>query len=218
MCPRCEGMGQPSDIKTRSLRDGALQIPGYHAGGWLYRLDAEFGLVDPDKPIRDYSEQAFSDFLYEEPTRLKIAGINQTYEGLVPKIRKSMLNRNRDVMQKAIGEFVDHAVIFVDCPDCGGTRLARHALESKINGRNNAELCARKVSDLARWLRALQETLGSLSRSGCSPPSPGSPGSPAWWISQRSRVRAVPTRAVGPRRPAPTAGAPGWSTSTWGSP
>lgn len=163
MCPNCEGMGRVSDIRLEelydedlSLSEGALKVPGYKAGGWNYRLYAESGLYDPDKPIRDFSPGELADFLHREPTRMKIAQINQTYEGLVPRIRRSMLNKDREAMQKSIGEFVDRAVTFIPCPDCGGTRLAQHALDSRINGRNIAELCAMEVRDLAEWIRQIE--------------------------------------------------------------
>ncbi|QGU06959.1 UvrABC system protein A [Corynebacterium occultum] len=181
MCPNCEGMGRVSDIKLDelydehlSLAEGSLKVPGYKTGGWNFRLYSESGLYDPEKPIRDFSESEVHDFLYKEPTRLKIAGINQTYEGLVPRIQRSMLNKDREAMQKSVGEFVDRAVTFIPCPDCGGTRLAQHALDSRINGKNIAELCAMEVRDLAEWireieapnisplLRALRETLESF--------------------------------------------------------
>ncbi|MGP6173580.1 ATP-binding cassette domain-containing protein [Corynebacterium sp. A21] len=163
MCPNCEGMGRVSDIKLDeiydedlSLNQGALKVPGYKTGGWNYRLYTESGLYDPDKAIRDFTPQERADFLYKEPTRMKIAQINQTYEGLIPRIQRSMLNKDREAMQKSIGEFVDRAVTFVDCPDCGGTRLAQHALDSRINGRNIAELCAMEVKDLAEWIKEIE--------------------------------------------------------------
>lgn len=163
MCPNCEGMGRVSDIKldeiydeNLSLNQGALQVPGYKTGGWNYRLYTESGLYDPDKAIKDFTPQELADFLYKEPTRMKISQINQTYEGLVPRIRRSMLNKDREAMQKSVGEFVDRAVTFVDCPDCGGTRLAQHALDSRIHGKNIAELCAMEVKDLAEWIKEIE--------------------------------------------------------------
>src|SRR5699024_2807246 len=139
MCPNCEGMGRVSDIRLGELYDenlslhgGALKVPGYKTGGWAYRLYSDSGLYDPDKPIKDFTGQELQDFLYKEPTRMKIGGINQTYEGLVPRLQRSMLSKDRDQMQKSIGEFVDRAVTFIACPECGGTRLARHALDSRI--------------------------------------------------------------------------------------
>lgn len=162
MCPNCEGMGRVTDIKIAeiydenlSLNEGALLVPGYKTGGWAHRSYTESGLYDPDKPVRDFTAKELHDLLHLEPTRMKIAGINQTYEGLVPRIRRSMLNKDRDQMQKSIGEFVDRAVTFIPCPDCGGTRLARHALESRINGYNIADLCAMEIKDLAEWVRQL---------------------------------------------------------------
>src|SRR5579871_625039 len=134
MCPRCEGMGNVTDLDltqlyddAKSLAEGALTIPGYKAGGWNYRLYSESGFVDKDKPIGKYTKKELQDFLYREPTRMKIAGINMTYEGLIPRIQKSMLSKDREAMQPHVRAFVDRAVTFMTCPDCGGTRLAESA-------------------------------------------------------------------------------------------
>jgi excinuclease UvrABC ATPase subunit len=164
MCPRCEGMGTVSDIDltqlfddSRSLAEGALTIPGYVAGGWNYRLYASSGFVDPDKPIRDYTEQERHDLLYHEPVRMKIEGINMTYEGLVPRIQQSFLSRDQETLQPHIRAFVDRAVTFTACPECGGTRLSEMARSSRIRGVNIAQVCAMQVSDLAEWVRGLDE-------------------------------------------------------------
>jgi len=164
MCPRCEGMGTASDIDltqlfddSKSLAEGAITIPGYTAGGWNYRLYASSGFVDPAKPIRDYTAQERHDLLYHEPVRMKIEGINMTYEGLVPRIQDSFLSRDQDSLQPHIRAFVDRAVTFTACPDCGGTRLAAAARSSRIRGVNIADACAMQVSDLADWLRGLDE-------------------------------------------------------------
>ncbi|WP_211440251.1 ATP-binding cassette domain-containing protein [Corynebacterium glutamicum] len=163
MCPACEGMGRASDIDLKelfdaslSLNDGALTIPGYTPGGWSYRMYSESGLFDAAKPIKDFTEEERHNFLYLEPTKMKIAGINMTYEGLILRIQKSMLSKDREGMQKHIRAFVDRAVTFIPCPACGGTRLAPHALESKINGKNIAELCAMEVRDLAKWIKTVE--------------------------------------------------------------
>ncbi|RKE18418.1 excinuclease ABC subunit UvrA [Streptomyces sp. TLI_171] len=164
MCPRCEGRGSVSDIDlgqlyddSKSLNEGALTIPGYKSGGWNYRLYTESGLVDPDKPIRKYTKKELHDFLYLEPTRMKIAGINMTYEGLVLRIQKSMLSKDRAAMQPHIREFVDRAVAFTACPDCAGTRLSEAARSSKIKGLSIADACSLQISDLADWVRKLKE-------------------------------------------------------------
>ncbi|CAL9306143.1 ATP-binding cassette domain-containing protein [Streptomyces sp. SudanB182_2057] len=164
MCPRCEGRGTVTDIDLtqlydadKSLNEGALTIPGYKPGGWNHRLYTESGLYDPDKPVRTFSKQQLDDFLYREPTRMKIAGINMTYEGLVPRIQKSMLAKDREAMQPHIREFVDRAVTFTTCPDCAGTRLGEAARSSKIKGISIADACAMQISDLAAWVRELDE-------------------------------------------------------------
>ncbi|MFJ9930915.1 ATP-binding cassette domain-containing protein [Streptomyces misionensis] len=164
MCPRCEGRGTVTDLDltqlyddSKSLHEGALMVPGYKAGGWNHRLYAESGLVDPDKPIRSYTKRELADFLHREPTRMKIAGINMTYEGLIPRIQRSMLAKDREGMQPHIREFVDRAVTFTTCPDCEGTRLTEAARSSKIDGLGIADACSMQISDLADWVRKLTE-------------------------------------------------------------
>ncbi|HEY6793250.1 MAG TPA: excinuclease ABC subunit UvrA [Kineosporiaceae bacterium] len=164
MCPRCEGMGSVTDIDlshlfddTKSLAEGALTVPGYTAGGWNYRLYASSGFVDPNKPIRDYTERERHDFLHREPTRMKIENINMTYEGLVPRIQKSMLSKDVESMQPHIRAFVERAVTFTACPACGGTRLNEAARSSKIKGISIADACGMQISDLAKWVRGLPE-------------------------------------------------------------
>ena len=160
MCPRCEGLGRVSDIDpsqlydaSKSLSEGALLVPGYRTGGWNHRLYTSSGLYDPDKPIRDFTAQELHDFLYREPTRMKIEGINMTYEGLVPRVRRSMLAKDREAMQPHVRAFVDRAVTFTTCPECEGTRLSEAARSSKIAGMSIADLCALQITDLAEWIR-----------------------------------------------------------------
>ncbi|MET8293294.1 excinuclease ABC subunit UvrA [Streptomyces sp. NPDC005180] len=164
MCPRCEGRGAVTDLDlaqlfddSKSLNEGALTVPGYKPGGWNYRLYSESGLFDPDKPIRSYTKRQLHDFLHREPVRMKIAGINMTYEGLVPRIRKSMLAKDKEAMQPHIREFVERAVTFATCPDCEGTRLSAGARSSKIRGISIADACAMQISDLAKWVSGLDE-------------------------------------------------------------
>ncbi|MEU0186982.1 excinuclease ABC subunit UvrA [Streptomyces sp. NPDC006207] len=164
MCPRCEGRGTVSDIDlsqlfddSKSLNEGAITVPGYKGGGWNARLYAESGFFDPDKPVRTFTKQELHDFLHREPTRMKIAGINMTYEGLVPRVQKSMLAKDKEAMQPHIREFVDRAVAFTTCPECDGTRLSEGARESKIGGISIADACAMQISDLVAWVRALDE-------------------------------------------------------------
>jgi excinuclease ABC A subunit len=164
MCPRCEGRGTVTDIDltqlvddSKSLSEGAITVPGYKGGGWNSRLYTESGFVDADKPIRKYTKKELNDFLHHEPVRMKIAGINMTYEGLVPRIQKSMLSKDKEAMQPHIREFVERAVTFTACPDCGGTRLTDAARSSKIKGVSIADACAMQISDLADWVRGLDE-------------------------------------------------------------
>ena len=163
MCPRCEGMGTANDIdltqlydETKSLAAGAITVPGFTADGWSTRMFSESGLFDPDKPIRAYSETELRDFLFKEPTKVRINGINLTYEGLVPRIQKSMLSKDVDALQPHIRAFVERAVTFSACPECGGTRLNEAARSSRIDGVSIADACAMQISDLATWVRALE--------------------------------------------------------------
>ncbi|MFG2303596.1 ATP-binding cassette domain-containing protein [Actinacidiphila glaucinigra] len=164
MCPRCEGRGTVSDIDlsrlfddSKSINEGAITVPGYKGGGWNSRLYAESGFFDPDKPISKFTQQELHDFLHREPTRMKIAGINMTYEGLIPRVQKSMLSKDKEAMQPHIREFVDRAVAFTSCPECEGTRLSEGARASKIAGTSIADACAMQISDLAEWVRGLDE-------------------------------------------------------------
>ncbi len=164
MCPRCEGRGTVTDIDlsqlyddSKSLNEGALTIPGYTGGGWNSRLYSESGFVDPDKPIRKYTKKELHDFLHHEPVRMKIAGINMTYEGLIPRIQRSMLTKDKEGMQPHVRAFVERAVTFTACPECDGTRLSEAARSSKIKGISIADACAMQISDLAEWVRDLDE-------------------------------------------------------------
>jgi excinuclease UvrABC ATPase subunit len=162
MCPRCEGRGTVNDIdlsqlydEGRSLNEGALTIPGYTMDGWYGRIFSGCGFFDPDKPIRSFTERELHDLLHRSPTKIKIDGINLTYEGLVPRIQKSMLAKDVDALQPHIRAFVERAVTFTTCPECGGTRLSAAARSSKIAGISIADACAMQISDLAGWVRGL---------------------------------------------------------------
>ncbi|QMU74540.1 excinuclease ABC subunit UvrA [Streptacidiphilus sp. PB12-B1b] len=165
MCPRCEGLGKVSDIDltqlfddSKSLAEGAITVPGYSVDGhWTVRIFTESGFLDPDKPIRRYTKTEMRDFLHREPTKVKVNGINLTYEGLIPKIQRSFLSKDREALQPHIRAFVDRAVTFTDCPECGGTRLAEAARSSRIGGVNIADACAMQITDLAEWIRGLQQ-------------------------------------------------------------
>src|SRR5438876_1596691 len=164
MCPRCEGMGTATAIdlaqlydESTSLAQGAIRVPGFTADGWSTRMFSESGFFDPDKPIRDYTETELQDFLYKEPTKVRINGINLTYEGLVPKIQKSYLSKDVEALQPHIRAFVDRVATFSACPDCGGTRLNEAARSSKIAGLSIADACAMQISDLAEWVRRLDD-------------------------------------------------------------
>jgi excinuclease UvrABC ATPase subunit len=164
MCPRCEGRGAVNDIDltqlyddSKSLRDGALTIPGYSMDGWYGRIFLGCGFFDPDKPIKKFTKKELGDLLYKDPTKIKIDGINLTYEGLIPRIQKSMLSKDLDALQPHIRTFVERAVTFTTCPECDGTRLSREARSSKINAINIADACAMQISDLTAWVGRLNE-------------------------------------------------------------
>ena len=165
MCPRCEGRGMVSDIDltqlfddSKSLAEGAITIPGYKTDSWWTTgIFIESGFLDRDKPIRKYTKKELHDFLYKEPVKVKINGVNLTYEGLIPKLQKSMLSKDPDALQPHIRAFVDRAVTFTACPDCGGTRLSEAARSSRIRGINIADACAMQISDLAKWVGGFDE-------------------------------------------------------------
>ncbi|WP_328850103.1 excinuclease ABC subunit UvrA [Micromonospora globbae] len=164
MCPRCEGTGSVTDFDlsalyddSKSLNEGALTIPGYSMDGWYGRIFRGCGFFDPDKPIRRYTKKELHDLLYREPTKIKVEGINLTYSGLIPTIQKSFLSKDVEAMQPHIRAFVERAVTFATCPECDGTRLSPEARSSKIDGKNIADVCAMQISDLADWVRGLDE-------------------------------------------------------------
>ncbi|MGY2085198.1 ATP-binding cassette domain-containing protein [Blastococcus sp. SYSU DS0539] len=163
MCPRCEGMGSVNDFdlsalydESKSLNEGGLMVPGYSMEGWYGRLFQGIGL-DLDKPIGRYTKKELRTLLHEEPTKINVGGVNLTYEGVIPKVQKSMLSKDVDALQPHVRRFVERVVTFQTCPDCGGTRLTQEALASKIRGKNIADLCAMQISDLAAWVRDLDE-------------------------------------------------------------
>jgi excinuclease UvrABC ATPase subunit len=164
MCPRCEGMGSVTDFDlsalyddSLSLNEGALTIPGYSMDGWYGRIFRGCGFFDPDKPISKYTKKELHDLLHKEPTKIKVEGINLTYQGLIPQIQKSFLSKDVDALQPHIRAFVERAVTFTTCPECGGTRLSKDARSSKIKGKNIADVCSMQISDLADWVRGLDE-------------------------------------------------------------
>ncbi len=164
MCPRCEGRGSVTDIDlaqlyddSKSLAEGALTIPGYSVDGWYGRIFTGSGFLDPDKPIRKFTKRELHDLLHKEPTKIKVDGINLTYEGLIPKIQKSFLSRDVDALQPHVRAFVERAVTFTTCPECDGTRLSKQARSSKIKGINIADVCAMQISDLAEWVHGVDQ-------------------------------------------------------------
>ncbi|MFI7294775.1 ATP-binding cassette domain-containing protein [Streptomyces sp. NPDC050121] len=185
MCTRCEGRGTVSDIDltqlyddSKSLNEGALTIPGYSMDGWYGRIFTGCGFFDPDKPIRGFTEKELHDLLHKEPTKIKVEGVNLTYEGLIPKIQKSMLSKDLDALQPHVRAFVERAMTFTVCPECDGTRLSEGARSSKIEDVSIADACAMQITDLAEWVRgltdpsvaplltALQHTLDSFAEIG----------------------------------------------------
>ncbi|MER7819223.1 excinuclease ABC subunit UvrA [Streptomyces sp. NPDC096153] len=164
MCPNCEGLGQVSDIdvdqlvdRTKSLNEGAIRVPGYAVDSWPWSVMAASGFYDPDKKLDDFTEQEWADFLRKTAVKVKVGSNNLTYEGLITKIQRTWLVKDREGLQPHIRAFVDRAVVFTDCPECGGTRLSRAALSSKIAGVNIADCSAMQISDLAAFVRTVDD-------------------------------------------------------------
>ena len=164
MCPRCEGRGSVTDFDrtqlyddSKSINEGALLIPGYGVDTWYGRIYSGCGFFDPDKPIAKFTKKELHALLYREPTKIRVESINLTYEGLIPRIQKSMLSKDVDAMQPHIRAFVERAVTFAECPECDGTRLSEAARSSRIDGRNIADVCSMQISDLAEWVRGLDQ-------------------------------------------------------------
>ncbi|SDP32373.1 excinuclease ABC, A subunit [Lentzea jiangxiensis] len=166
MCPRCEGRGQVSDIdltevydESKSILEGAIKVPGYNVDNqWTVQTFTQSGFVDPAKPIRKYTKKELHDFLYRDPVKIKVNGINLTYEGLIPKLQKSMLSKDREALQPHIRAFVDRAATFGTCPECAGTRLTEAARSSKVEGQSIADLCEMQITDLAEWVRGVEDS------------------------------------------------------------
>ena len=164
MCPRCDGMGSVNDFDltalyddTKSLNEGAITIPGYSMDGWYGRIYRGCGFFDPDKAINKYTKKELNDLLYKEPTKIKVEGVNLTYAGLIPSIQKSHLSKDVEAMQPHVRAFVERAITFTTCPECGGTRLSEGARSSRIKGLNIADACAMQISDLAKWVGGINE-------------------------------------------------------------
>ena len=205
MCTRHEGRGTVSDFDlsklyddSKSLNEGALTIPGYSMDGWYGRIFGGCGFFRPGQADPQVHQAELHDLLYKEPTKIKVEGINLTYEGVIPKIQKSMLSKDVDALQPHIRAFVERAVTLTACPDCGGTRLSEAARSSKIAG-SASPTCAMQISDLAEWVRGLDEPSVGPLLAGCSTRSTRSPRS--GWATCRSTARRAPCRAV--RRSAP---------------
>lgn len=163
MCPTCEGMGALNDFDLtaiydaeKSLAEGALLVPGYSMDGWYGRIFSGAG-IPMDKPVGKFNQKELKKLLYGEPEKIKVDGVNLTYEGVLTKVQKSMLSKDVEAMQPHVRRFVERAVTFTTCPDCGGTRLSKEARSSKVNGKNIAEVCSMQISDLAEWLRGVEE-------------------------------------------------------------
>ena len=207
MCPRCEGMGSVTDFdltalydESLSLNEGALTVPGYSMDGWYGRIFRGCGFFDPDKPIRKYTKRELQDLLYKEPTKIKVDGINLTYEGLIPKIQKSFLAKDVDALQPHIRAFVERAVTFTTCPECAGTRLSEEARSSKIKGKSIADVCAMQISDLAGWVRGPRRAVGGAAARRAA----AARSTRSWrsgWATSRSTGRRARCRAA--RRSAP---------------
>ncbi|MCW1249324.1 excinuclease ABC subunit UvrA [Acaricomes phytoseiuli] len=163
MCSRCEGRGSVTDFDlsalyddSKSLSEGALLVPGYSMDGWYGRIFSGAGF-DMTKPIGKYTQKELKSLLYQEPTKIKVEGVNLTFEGIIPKIQKSMLSKDPEAMQPHIRRFVERAITFSICPECDGTRLTTEARSSKIAGISIADAYAMQISDLAGWVRGLDE-------------------------------------------------------------
>ena len=206
MCPRCEGMGSVSDFDltalyddSKSLSEGALTVPGYSMDGWYGRIFSGAGF-DMDKPIAKFTKKELNDLLYKEPTKIKVEGINLTYEGVIPKIQKSMLSKDVDAMQPHIRAFVERAITFQTCPECDGTRLSPEARSSKIQGKNIADLCDDADQRPGRMgPRASTSRRSRRCSRACSTCSTRSPRS--GWVTSRWTGRRAPCPGERPSAP-----------------
>ena len=203
MCPRCEGRGTVSDIDltelfddSKSLAEGAITIPGYKTDSWWTTgVFIESGFLDRNKPIRKYTKKELHDFLYKEPVKVKVNGVNLTYEGLIPKLQKSMLSKDPDALQPHIRAFVDRAVTFTACPDCGGTRLSEAARSSRIQRHQHRRRLRDADQRPGRMGRRPRRAVGgAAARRVC-----GRPSTRSWrsgWATSRSTGRRARCRAA----------------------
>ncbi|RFU37329.1 excinuclease ABC subunit UvrA [Actinomadura logoneensis] len=162
MCPRCEGLGKVSDIdldqlfdRDLSLNEGAVTVPNFGVGTWYWKNIVQSGFVDPDVKLRDFTPQQWDDFLHKPATKIELNGLNTNYEGLLVKVRRLYLSKDKEAAQPHIRAFVERAVTFTACPDCGGARLNPAALSSKIDGMSIADCSALQITDLAAFVRKL---------------------------------------------------------------
>ncbi|MER7460627.1 excinuclease ABC subunit UvrA [Micromonospora sp. NPDC126480] len=164
MCPACEGLGRVSDLDVhelvdveKSLNDGAITVPNFAVDSWYWQTIVGSGLFDPDLKLQDYTPQQWEDLLHKPATKIRMGSNNWTYEGLVVKVRRLFLAKDREAMQPHVRAFVDRAVTFTTCAACGGTRLNAAALSSRIAGRNIAECAAMQINDLAQFVRGVDD-------------------------------------------------------------
>ncbi|WP_460580677.1 ATP-binding cassette domain-containing protein [Humibacter ginsengisoli] len=185
MCPRCEGRGTVQDFDLtrlydagKSLDDGALLVPNHTRDSWYVRIYRESGFLDPAKPIAKYSKRELNDLLYRDPTRIKVNGINVWYMGLIQRIQQSFLSKDLDAMQPHIRAFVERAITFGTCPECGGTRLNEGARSSKIDGVSIADACGMQITDLTEWVRGLVTRATGSTGSGAGDAATAAPADP----------------------------------------
>ncbi|WP_329037763.1 excinuclease ABC subunit UvrA [Streptomyces sp. NBC_01725] len=164
MCAECEGIGQVSKIdidqlvnRELSLNEGAITVPGFQVDAWYWQIMVASGFYNPDKKLKDFTPEEWEVFLHRTATKVKVGSNNMTYEGLVTKVNRTILVKDRDSMQAPVRAFVDRAVVFAECPSCGGSRLSAAALSSKVNGVNIAECSAMQISDLAEYVRKIDD-------------------------------------------------------------
>ena len=164
MCPACEGLGRASAIdieqlvdRDKSLNEGAITVPNFGVDTWYWRVFADSGYFDRDTKLRDYTPEQWERFLDGPSAKLKVGGINLTYEGLVPKVRRLYLDKDRDSAQPHIRAFIDRVATFAPCEACGGTRLNEAARSATVRGVTITECSAMQLDELASFIRGIDD-------------------------------------------------------------
>ncbi|MFI7518515.1 ATP-binding cassette domain-containing protein [Micromonospora globbae] len=164
MCPTCSGLGERivSAVDRfldldRSLRDGAILLPGFGNGGYWYSQYADIGTFDADTPLRDWTQAERDALLFggEHAARLGTR-LPKDYEGVVERFERIHLRTSDDLSDRkreTIARFTRSAV----CPDCHGDRLNAASRSATLLGHTIGEMARMEISELADLVTKVDE-------------------------------------------------------------